>query len=421
MKLRRAMALAAATAVIAPAAFLAAPAAHAEGDSAATTQTETATTTDPDEAADPGEATDPDGTNGSGTDDTEAPEPGPAGEPAPDDAENPEPGPVTDPEGDTEDETGTGTEKDPAGDTDPEGEEDPADGSDPDAAPDTDEDPADGTDPAGDTDPEGEEDPADGTDPGDEPGTKPDEDPTTDPEDEFDACEPVVDEDGDLIDAESALRLDINGLPGKIVAGSGWHNFRMTASNITDEALGEVRWIAFVDNYSESDNESDWLSNHLQLQYLDQGTKTWKPLQDEEFMGKTELGAKDVVDIQLRVNIDAKAPSGDSFALGLGAYLDSEEECYRQALGFWEFSVLAPGADNENPGRPTPVEPPVEKPVVSPKEPQGGAKEIPVTGSLAETGSSSAMPMFALAGGAAVALGVGAMFVVRRRKAGSEA
>ncbi len=368
MKLRRAMALAAATAVIAPAAFLAAPAAYADGDPATTTQTGT---------TDPGEATDPDGTTGSDQADTETPESDPAGEPDPDDAENPEPGPATDP----------GADEDPAGDTDPDAEEDPADG----------------------------------TDPEDEPGTKPDEDPATDPEDEFEACEPVIDEDGDLIDAASALRLDINGLPGKIVAGSGWHNFRMTASNTTDEALGEVRWIAFVDNYSESGNENDWLSNHLQLQYLDQGTKTWKSIEDEEFMGRTELGAKDVVDIQLRVNIDAKAPSGDSFALGLGAYLDSDEECYRSALGYWEFSVLAPGADNENPGRPKPVEPPVEKPVVSPKEPQGGAKEIPVTGSLAETGSSSAMPMFALAGGAAVALGVGAMFVVRRRKAGSEA
>ncbi|WP_255306015.1 LAETG motif-containing sortase-dependent surface protein [Streptomyces sp. Wb2n-11] len=404
MKLRRAMALAAATAVIAPAAFLAAPAAYADGDPATTTQTET---------------TDPDGSTGSDRTDTETPESDPAGEPDPDDAENPEPDPATDPVTDTED----GTGKDPAGDTDPDADPATDPGADEDPAGDTDpegeEDPADGTDPA--TDPDAEEDPADGTDPGDEPGTKPDEDPATDPEDEFEACEPVIDEDGDLIDAASALRLDINGLPGRIVAGSGWHNFRMTASNTTDEALGEVRWIAFVDNYSESDNENDWLSNHLQLQYLDQGTKTWKSIEDEEFMGRTELGAKDVVDIQLRVNIDAKAPSGDSFALGLGAYLDSDEECYRSALGYWEFSVLAPGSDNENPGKPKPVEPPVEKPVVSPKEPQGGAKEIPVTGSLAETGSSSAMPMFALAGGAAVALGVGAMFVVRRRKAGSEA
>ncbi|MEZ3179293.1 LPXTG cell wall anchor domain-containing protein [Streptomyces pimonensis] len=59
-------------------------------------------------------------------------------------------------------------------------------------------------------------------------------------------------------------------------------------------------------------------------------------------------------------------------------------------------------------------------------KPQGGAKPLPVKpvgntqidpqGRLAETGSSSALPAIALAGGAAVALGVGTMFVARRRK-----
>lgn len=417
MKLRRAMALAAATAVIAPAALLAAPAAYADGDPATTTtQSET---TDPGEATDPDAATDPGATDP----DTETdPATDPDGESDPTDPDPSDTDPATDPDSETDPGTDPATdpETDPSGDdpsdtdpaTDPDGDTDPA--TDPEADPSGD-DPA--TDPDGETDPADDEDPA--KDPEDEPGE--DEDPATDPG-EFEPCEPVFDEDGDMIDAASALQLDINGLPGKIVAGSGWHNFQMTASNPTDEALGEVRWIAFVDNYTDSDNEKDWLSQYVDLQYLNQDTKTWKPISDFEFMGKTELGAQDVVDIQLRLNIDAKAPAGDSFALGFGAYLDSDEECYRQSMAAWDFTVLAPGSDNPNPGKPKPVDPPKqdEQPV-TPKEPQGGAKEIPVTGSLAETGSSSAVPMFALAGGAAVAVGVGAMFVVRRRKAGSEA
>ncbi|MFC7513108.1 LAETG motif-containing sortase-dependent surface protein [Streptomyces thermocarboxydus] len=40
-----------------------------------------------------------------------------------------------------------------------------------------------------------------------------------------------------------------------------------------------------------------------------------------------------------------------------------------------------------------------------------------VTGSLAETGSNSALPVIGLVGGAAVVAGAGALFVVRRRKA----
>ncbi|MBT2492550.1 LPXTG cell wall anchor domain-containing protein [Streptomyces sp. ISL-96] len=399
------MALAAATAVIAPAALLAAPTAYAED--APTTQStsgSTGTTDGTDSGTDTTTDTDPSDDATTGDTDT-------AGS---DTAGGDSAG--TDP---SDDEPDTGT----AGDTD--GENDPADGTGDET------DPADGDDPADDT--EGDEDPADDTDPGTEPG---DEEPDTKPGDDegkeededpadmgdYEPCEPVYDEDGDMVDAESALQLDINGLPGKIVAGSGWHTFNMTASNTTDKALGEVRWVAFVDNYSESENEDDWLSEHSQLQYLDPNTKTWKSIADFEFMGKTELGAKDVVDIQLRLNIDADAPAGDSFAIGFGAYLDADEECYRESVGFWEFSVLAPGAGNPTPGEPKPMDPPKQPAQpVSPKEPQGGVKEIAVTGSLAETGSSSAVPMFALAGGAAVAVGVGAMFVVRRRQAGSEA
>jgi LPXTG-motif cell wall-anchored protein len=44
-----------------------------------------------------------------------------------------------------------------------------------------------------------------------------------------------------------------------------------------------------------------------------------------------------------------------------------------------------------------------------------------VTGNLAETGSSSALPMVGLVGGFAVVAGTGAVFAVRRRKAGVEA
>ena len=52
-------------------------------------------------------------------------------------------------------------------------------------------------------------------------------------------------------------------------------------------------------------------------------------------------------------------------------------------------------------------------------KPAGDTAEV--TGNLAETGSSSSTPAIALAGGAAVVLGAGAMFVVRRRRNGDAA
>ncbi|WP_408996512.1 LAETG motif-containing sortase-dependent surface protein [Streptomyces europaeiscabiei] len=41
-----------------------------------------------------------------------------------------------------------------------------------------------------------------------------------------------------------------------------------------------------------------------------------------------------------------------------------------------------------------------------------------MTADLAETGPSSALPVIGIVGGVAVAAGAGAMFLVRRRKAG---
>ncbi|MDX6354597.1 MAG: hypothetical protein QOF98_1500, partial [Streptomyces sp.] len=43
------------------------------------------------------------------------------------------------------------------------------------------------------------------------------------------------------------------------------------------------------------------------------------------------------------------------------------------------------------------------------------------TGDLADTGSSAALPVIGLMGGAAVALGAGAVYAVRRRRAGTDA
>ncbi|MEV2255742.1 LPXTG cell wall anchor domain-containing protein [Streptomyces sp. NPDC050147] len=247
------------------------------------------------------------------------------------------------------------------------------------------------------------------------PTGKPTEEPTADPTD----C--PVDENGE--DADSKLDLGISGLPGKIVAGSGWHQFKLTASNPSDEDLGEVQWLAAVDNFTESEDEKDWLANYAQIQYFNPDSKAWESIADEVsgglYFGSTELGAKEKVDIKLRVNVSAKAPAGDGYALGLGGYLDSEQNCVHNAFAFYEFTVLKAGSDNENPGEAE--ENNGGKTPAGGKTPQGGAKEIPTTGSLAETGSSSMLPTIGLVGGVAVIAGAGAVFVVRRKKADATA
>ncbi|MGW6056610.1 LPXTG cell wall anchor domain-containing protein [Streptomyces sp. NPDC055189] len=245
------------------------------------------------------------------------------------------------------------------------------------------------------------------------------EEPTDEPSEEPTEC--AVDEDGN--DVDSKLELGISGLPGKIVAGSGWHQFKLTAANPTDEDLGEVQWLAAVNNFTDSEKEKDWLANYAQIQYFDPETKAWESIADEVtgglYFGTTELGAKEKVDIKLRLNISAKAPAGDGYALGLGGYLDSEQNCVHESFSFYEFTVLKAGSSNENPGEAEENED-GKKPQGGQK-PQGGANKIPTTGSLAETGSSSALPTIGLVGGVAVIAGAGAVFVVRRKKADANA
>ncbi|MGW1727128.1 LAETG motif-containing sortase-dependent surface protein [Streptomyces sp. NPDC002306] len=236
--------------------------------------------------------------------------------------------------------------------------------------------------------------------------------PSDEPSDEPDEC--PTDEDG--IDVDSQLSIDVSGLPGKIVAGSGWHTFQLTAANHSDKSLGTVHWAAAIDSY-HSDPGGFPLSNFTKVQYLNPRTKAWESIDGEVFggyyFGETELGPKATVDIKLRVDITARAEPSDAYSVGFGGYLDTEKNCVHSSFALYEFEVLAPGSSNEDPGEAKPGK--GGKPTGG-KEPQGGADEIPATGNLASTGSSSALPMIGLVGGVAVVAGAGAVFMVRRRK-----
>ncbi len=376
MKLRRALAAAAATAALAPLALLSAPAALATEGDATTPGTSVSETPDP--------AATPTPTPG-----TEDPAEKPGGEPG---------GP---------DEPGADKPAEPGGK--PGGAQKPGE------KPGAGEKP--GEEPGGKPGDEGGK-------PGGEEGPKPpskgkdhEEKPSPEP------CE-VDDETGE--DLDSRLELSLKGLPGKIVAGSGWHEFTLTAANPSDDELGEVNWLAAVDNFSNSEHERNWLSTYARIQYFDPEAKGWKSIVDEvsdgSYFGKTTLGAHEQIELQLRLDISAKAPAGPGYALGLGGYTDAELECTHSSFDFFEFTVLKPGSDIDYPGEA--IELP-DKPAPRPApKPQGGIKPIKHTtvttaptpsGSLAETGSSSALPTIGIVGGVAVVAGAGAVFVVRRR------
>ncbi|MFF3321412.1 LAETG motif-containing sortase-dependent surface protein [Streptomyces sp. NPDC002889] len=238
-----------------------------------------------------------------------------------------------------------------------------------------------------------------------------------DPNEEFLYCE-ELDEDFE----EKALGVKISGLPGKIVAGSGWESFNLTISNNSKADLKGVAFWAEVENY-EYEDEDKFLSKYIDLEFRIPGTNEWERIGDDEyagdyFWGVETMKSQDFVKIDLRVNIDKNAPAGDSYSFGTGGYLGDVDgqECIAESAGKQvDFTILAPGSSNENPGEAKPGEgKPGDKGPDT--KPQGDVKELPVTGNLAETGSDSQLPVIGAIGGIAIVAGAGAVFAMKRRK-----
>ncbi|GAB2328937.1 LPXTG cell wall anchor domain-containing protein [Streptomyces variabilis] len=358
MKLRRALAAAAATAAIVPAALLAAPAAHA------TDPTSTASAT------------------GSTETDTTAPTATPA---QTESTESGSGGQDEQPEQDT-DESGNGDE----GGTGEEGN---------------------GTDDSASSSPSSSPSPSAST------STSPSPSPSTSSPAEEDP-ELCVDENGESTAGLSEdLRSGLSGLPETIVAGSGWTTFSFDVTNRGDEEIENIKPLIGVAAVGWEDVRD--YSGQITVQVYDKAAGKWSTLAGAAGEGATfaafSLGAGQSASYQLRLSVSGKVPDALGLTGGFAEYSDTEGCWVADDPNGWIyfFDILAAGSDAGDPDDAKPQ--------------TGGVKEldkvsgVKVTGSLAETGSNSALPVIGLAGGVAVVAGAGALYVVRRRKAGAEA
>ncbi|WP_375141647.1 LAETG motif-containing sortase-dependent surface protein [Streptomyces sp.] len=216
---------------------------------------------------------------------------------------------------------------------------------------------------------------------------------------------------------DTKVDVSISGLPGKIAAGSGWHKFSLNVLNDSDSTLNDLNFFAGAS--PDENGEELFSSKQVQLQAWDPQDKIWVDLNEDGYavgyVGYTdELKSDYEVNIPLRLNVSKSAPVGAGFSLGATIYGDNDAECTGFGDVSYKFQIVSAGTDT---GGTKPQE--GGKAPVTDDKPSGNTPEV--TGSLAETGSSSALPMISLVGGAAVVAGAGAIFVVRRRKAGAEA
>lgn len=225
-----------------------------------------------------------------------------------------------------------------------------------------------------------------------------------------DACDVYAD--------EARIRTELLGLPSKIVAGSGWQDFTYRTTNTSDKELRSV--VAYMDVWTwDGRGEGKETSQYLAVEWYDVRKQSWQPLPEDfgDFAETENLGPRQYADAKLRLKIDAKAPAGYGSAFQAGSYTGHDGKCGDAEGSIFYFDVLPVGSrpgkvddakgTTARPGKPQHTNRPAA---------QGSLSTLPVTGELARTGSASGLPTVAALSGAAVAVGAGAVFVVRRRR-----
>ncbi|MFK8843994.1 hypothetical protein [Streptomyces sp. Ac-502] len=212
----------------------------------------------------------------------------------------------------------------------------------------------------------------------------------------------------------------VNQVPAQLVAGGAWTRFTMTLSNTTGKAMEQVQPFLHVSSSQDVDRPF-W---ELDTEYHDLKTGTWKTFHDAEtrtLFGSFAIGAHQSVTLELRTRVVKNAKPGSGFMLAAGDYRNRDGSCGSAKETWVDFTMLPAGSK--------PAQPPATKPGQSGK-PGGDAARTgqnapadgsdggvgPQGGRLARTGSPTALPTVALAGGAAMAVGAGVVFGSRRRR-----
>ncbi|MEJ8653507.1 LPXTG cell wall anchor domain-containing protein [Streptomyces sp. MS1.AVA.3] len=217
------------------------------------------------------------------------------------------------------------------------------------------------------------------------------------------------------------LHAAVHGLPRRLTAGGAWAPFSMTLTNTTGKPLEEVQPFLLVSSAEDVDRPY-W---ELETEYRDAKTGRWKTFHDAEpddLFGFSAVGPRSTVTLRLRTRVVKDAKPGTGYALAAGDYRNRDGSCGSAKEAWYDFTILPASAKPTQPGEPGKPGGTAEPSHSATSgggtggsdstgglSPQGGAQ-------LAATGSSSALPAIALAGGGAMVVGGGAVIGVRRRK-----
>ncbi|GAA2429296.1 LAETG motif-containing sortase-dependent surface protein [Streptomyces macrosporus] len=235
------------------------------------------------------------------------------------------------------------------------------------------------------------------------------------------------------IPEEERGKTELRGLPSKIVAGSGWHEFTYRVSNISSVTLMETDLTLYLGTADPEIGDVSELA--VTVEWLNPQSGAWTPIEGEgaewddnqDFATVGALKPGEYADAEMRIRIAESAKAGTGYFFTTGHSYGEDGQCGYDEISQFDFTVLPagsePGKVEDAEGKPGDTDGQVG-PVKDRPEggegghaPQGDLAELPVGGNLAETGASSALPTAAAVGGAAVVAGAGVVFAVRRRRA----
>ncbi|MGW7639453.1 LPXTG cell wall anchor domain-containing protein [Streptomyces decoyicus] len=217
------------------------------------------------------------------------------------------------------------------------------------------------------------------------------------------------------------LQAAVRGLPRRLTAGGAWTPFSTTLTNTTGKPMAEVQPFLLVSSAEDVDRPY-W---ELETEYRDAKTGQWKTFHDaepDELFGSFAIGPRSTLTLQLRTRVVKDAKPGTGYVLAAGDYRNRDGSCGSAKEAWYDFTILPAGAKPTQPGEPGEpggtAEPGQSAASGGSTGGSGSTGGLSAQGGahLAATGSSSALPAIALAGGAATVLGGGAVIGVRRRK-----
>ncbi len=141
------------------------------------------------------------------------------------------------------------------------------------------------------------------------------------------------------------LRTELKGLPNKIAAGSGWHDFTLTIDNPSQSRISNVHLFAGVS--STYAGFKAFPTSQVSLQAYFPKNKRWMDVTDTA--GHTDgyfawgwLSGHSQLNVPMRINVKKNAPIGKAMALGAGFYQDAAHKCTAITAATYKMQVTAP-------------------------------------------------------------------------------